>query len=238
MTSEAVHRNKSVLVFTNRGELLRQAGGAFSEFGINAEYFEQGVYPDLSKRVHVAMINTFLNRIDELLDFLLSRDLIIIDEAHLQDFNKLLDLIPRSQIVIGATATAIRKSKERCLSVDYDAIIQEIDTPELLELGKLTPAISYGVEIDTKGLRKSGDDYDTRKYYDDNKTYKGVVWNYEQLSKGEKTILFASNISSSKQVCAEFVAAGYNAKHVDGKSKNRKDIFEWFGERWRTGGIK
>lgn len=228
LASRSVKREKTVLVLTHRSELLIQAGGTFDSFGLETEYIKAGSQPDLSKRVHVAMIETFHKKIDQYMDFLQSRDVVIIDEAHLQNFNKLLDFLLPTQIVLGFTATPHRKGRERCLSENYDAIVQEIDTPDLIKLGKLTPAKSYGVEIEMKGLKRRGDDYDTADYYDENKTYKGVVWNYEQLAKNTKTILFASNIDSSKQVCQEFVSHGYNAKHVDGKSKDRKEIFEWF----------
>ena len=228
MASKAIGRDKTVLVFTHRSELLQQAGGTFEKFHVESEFINAGSMPDLSKNVHVAMVETFHKRIDQYLEFLQSRDVIIIDEAHLQNFNKLLDLISPEQIIIGFTATPIRKGRERCFSENYSQIIQEIDTPELIKLGKLTPAISYGLEIEMKGLKKKGDDYDTTQYYDENKTYKGVIWNYEQRAKGEKTILFASNIKSSKQVCDEFIYHGYNARHIDGKTKNRKEIFEWF----------
>lgn len=231
MVKSAIDRGKSALIFTHRGELLHQAGGAFKAFGLEPEYIKAGELQDTSGNLHVAMVETFARRIDDLTDFLNSRDLIIFDEAHLQIFNKILDKITNPNVtIVGATATPIRKGRERCLSEHYDEIIQEIDTPELIKLGKLTPARSYGVEIEMKGLKRKGDDYDTTEYYDKNKTYKGVVWNYEQLSLGEKTILFASNIKSSKQVCEEFVSHGYNARHVDGNSKDREQIFQWFND--------
>jgi superfamily II DNA or RNA helicase len=105
-----------------------------------------------------------------------------------------------------------------------------MDTLDVIEQGKLCMAKSYGVEINMKGLKKSGEDYDTRQYYEENKTYEGVLENYEKYSKGLKTILFASNIASSKQVCGHFISKGYNARHIDGATpKNeRQEILQWF----------
>jgi superfamily II DNA or RNA helicase len=228
MASRANNKQNSVLVFTHRSELLTQAGGAFNEFGLNPEYINAGSRPDLNEKLHVAMIETFHRRIDEYLDFLQTRDVIIFDEAHLQNFNKILDYIDTNQYVIGATATPFRKGKERCLSENYDEIIQVVDTPELIKLGNLVPAISYGVNINLKGLKKRGDDYDTSQYYEENKIYKGVVTNYEKHALGKKTIVFASNVESSKRVCQEFIDKGYNARHVDGTSSDRDEIFKWF----------
>ena len=230
MTKSAIDRGRSVLVFTHRSELLIQAGGAFTEFGLSPEFIEAGTSPDLSNNLHVAMVETFSRRMDEYKEFLNSRDVIIFDEAHLQNFNKILDEINNPNVVIiGATATPYRKGKkERCLSENYSKIVQIIDIPDLIEKGKLSPAISYGVDINMKGLKKRGNDYDTAQYYEENKTYEGVVKNYELHSKGDKTILFASNIESSKKVCEEFIKQGYDARHVDAKSKDRSDIFGWF----------
>lgn len=112
----------------------------------------------------------------------------------------------------------------------YQELIHEIDTPELIRIGKLNPARSYGVEIDLSGVKKSGTDYDTAEYFSENKTYKGVVANYEKHARWTKTILFASNINSSKEVCQEFQMHGYKAKHVDGSmtETDRNQIFDWF----------
>jgi superfamily II DNA or RNA helicase len=228
MASQANKKDKSVLVFTHRSELLTQAGGAFNEFGLNPEYIDAGSRPDLNGKLHVAMVETFHRRIKDYVLFLQTRDVIIFDEAHLQNFNKILDYISPKQVIIGATATPFRKGNERCLSENYNKIIQVVDTPELIQLSKLVPAISYGVNINLKGLKKQGDDYDTAAYYEENKIYKGVVSNYKQHALGKKTIVFASNVESSKRVCQEFIQEGFNARHVDGTSSDREDIFNWY----------
>ena len=40
-----------------------------------------------------------------------------------------------------------------------------------------------------KGMKRRGNDYDTSQYYEENKTYLGVVSNWKRLSEGKKTIL-------------------------------------------------
>lgn len=231
ITNQAIKKGSSVLVFTHRSELLEQAGGAFNEFGLSPEYIEAGKQPDLDKKLHVAMVETFHRRIKSYTDFLQSRDVIIFDEAHLQNFNKILDHTSPKQVIIGATATPIRKGKERCLSENYDKVVQVIDTPDLIKKKKLVPAKSYGVKIDMKGLKRKGKDYDTEIFYNENETYKGVVQNCNKYAKGKKTIVFTSSIKSSKQVKDEFIKNGIEAKHVDGSTKNRSDIFDWFDKK-------
>lgn len=224
-----VEKGGRVIVFTHRAELLSQAGGAFERLGLEPEFISADNKPDLTKPLHVAMIETFNRRKVDYSLFLQQKTLVIIDESHLQNFTKIFEYIPDNAIVIGATATPFRKPKEIQMGEFYTSLVHEVDTKDLIKLKKLTPARSFGVEIDMKGMKKKSTDYDTSKYYEENKLYEGVVKNWEKHSLNEKTILFASNIKSSKDVCAEFIRKGYNAKHIDGKmKKQRKEILDWF----------
>lgn len=229
MVKKHIDKGGRVLVFTHRDELLTQAGGAFERFGLKPDYITADNKPDLTKPLHVAMIETFNKRKDDYSLFLHQKTLLVIDEAHLQNFTKIFEYIPDSAIVIGATATPFREPKAIQMGEFYTSLVHEVDTKDLIKLKKLTPARSFGVEIDMKGMKKTSTDYDTSKYYEENKLYEGVVKNWEKHSLNEKTILFASNIKSSKDVCEEFVRKGYNAKHIDGKmKKERKEILDWF----------
>lgn len=230
LVSEHTKRGGRVLIFTHRTELLNQAGGTFEQFGIKAEYIKAGKEPDLQKNVHIAMVETFDRRMLKYSLFLKSRTMIIIDEAHLDTFTKLFPEIDKETIVIGATATPLRTGKQSCMSGFYQDLIQNVDTPDLIKLGFLSEAKTYGVNINMKGLKKKGDDYDTTQYYEENKIYEGVVQNWERICLNQKTILFASNVESSVKVCNEFLSKGYNAKHIDGTTpkKEREEILNWF----------
>lgn len=230
MVSEHIKRGGKAIIFTHRAELLTQANGTFEKLGVKSDVITAKSNPDLSNSVHVAMVETFNKRKDVYEDFLKCKTLIIFDESHLQNFTKIMPFINENSIVIGATATPFRKPKEIQMNEFYTDLIHEIDTPELIKIGKLMPAISYGIPIDLSGLKKSGEDYDTAKYYSETQLYKGVVKNWEKHCLNTKTILFASNVESSKEVCEEFVINGYLAKHIDGSmnQNDRKNIFDWF----------
>src|SRR5690554_5076878 len=140
-----IEKGGRVLVFTHRKELLSQAGGSFKKFGLEPELITAGSNPDLSKTLHVSMIETFDRRLEEYSLFLASRTLIIIDEAHLNSFTKVFPEVPDGAIVLGATATPYRKGKKLPeLSEFYQDLVQGIDTPELVEMGFLSPARTYG----------------------------------------------------------------------------------------------
>jgi len=230
MVKNHIEKGGQALIFTHRKELLNQAGGSFGKLGLKPELIVANKKTDLSKNLHVAMVETFNRRIDKYKDFIESRTMIIIDEAHLTTFDKIFPHIKEGTYVIGATATPLRKGKQKCLSEFYNGMVQEIDTPELIKLGFLSKVKTYGLEIDLKGLKRTGEDYNTAEYYDENKTYLGVVDNYTRLTPNKKAILFSSNVESSKVVCNEFVKNGWPAKHIDGNTKKqeREEILKWF----------
>ena len=230
MVSEHYKKGGKILIFTHRKELLSQTGSSFEKFGLTPKFIKAGHYPDLSENLHVSMIETFARRIEKYDYFLMTRTMIIIDEAHLENFTKLFPHISKDTLVIGATATPLRKGNQKSLDEFYTDIVQNIDTPDLIDLGYLSQAKSYGVQINLKQCKKIGDDFDTAKYYEENKTYNGVIENYERLVKHKKTLLFSSNVESSMRICSEFILKGYNAKHIDATTKDRDLIFKWFDE--------
>jgi superfamily II DNA or RNA helicase len=230
MVSEHIKRGGNVIVFTHRSELLLQSGGTFEKFGLSPEMITASSKPDLDKNLHVAMVETFHRRMADYELILARKTLVIFDEAHLNNFNKIMPFIGQKQFVIGATATPYRKPKETQMCDFYHDIVQVVDTPDVIELGNLCKAVSYGVKIDLSGLKKQGEDYNTAEYYSENKLYSGVIDNWKKYSLNLKTILFASNINSSKEVCSEFVKNGFDAKHIDGHTSEneRREIMQWF----------
>jgi superfamily II DNA or RNA helicase len=231
MIKRHLDKGGRALVFTHRKELLTQAGGTFEKFGLTPELITAGSKPDLTKALHVSMIETFDRRKDAYSLFLSNKTLIVIDEAHLNTFTKVFDYISKDTIVIGATATPYRKGKTiPPLSDFYQDLVQDIDVPELLDLGYLATPKTYGVKIDLSKAKKKGDDYDVSEVYEENKMWHGVVKNWKRLTPNTKTILFSSNVENSKKVCSEFVSQGFDAKHIDGNTpkKEREEILKWY----------
>jgi superfamily II DNA or RNA helicase len=231
MISKHLEKGGRALVFTHRKELLKQAGGTFEKFGLKAELITAGSTPDLTAPLHVSMIETFDRRKNEYEIFLSSRTLIVFDEAHLNIFTKIFPFILKGVLCIGATATPYRKGKKiPALETFYQSMVQQVDTPELLQQGFLCPARSFGVPIDLSGAEKKGDDYDVSSFYEENKMWHGVVSNWERLTPGTKTLLFSSNVEMSIRVAKEFRDRGYPAEHIDGTTpkRERENILEWF----------
>jgi superfamily II DNA or RNA helicase len=231
MISEHLKKGGRALVFTHRKELLKQAGSSFEKFGLTPEFINAGSNPDLTLPLHVAMIETFHRRSEKLELFLQQKTLIIIDECHINNFTKSFELISNDTIVIGATATPYRKGADiPSLSDFYTDLVQDVDTPDLIKLGFLSEAESFGVKIRMDKMTKKGDDYDTTKYYSEQKMYAGVVENWKRLVPYSKTLLFSSNVKSSIEVCQEFILNGIDAKHIDANTPANKriDALDWF----------
>lgn len=57
-----------------------------------------------------------------------------------------------------------------------------------------------------------------------------LMFAYEEMSKGKKTLIFNNGINTSKEVYYSFKKAGYNIRHLDNTStkQERKDILKWF----------
>jgi len=223
MVTRHLERGGKALIVTHRLELMKQAAKAY---GRKAE----PISGDLTGNLHIGMVETISRRVHHLERFLKTRSMVIFDEAHLDPFTKIFPYISPDTIVIGATATPYRKASQTCLSEFYEAMVQEVDTWQLIEMGFLAKAISYAVPINLSGAKQSGTDYDTKEIYAKTELFRGVVDNYLKRVQGEKTLLFASNVESSKEVCQEFNERGITARHLDGgtNAKERERILDWF----------
>jgi superfamily II DNA or RNA helicase len=231
MVEKHLKKGGKVLIITDRIELLKQAGKDFE----NILEIKAGHEPDLTKNLHTAMIETLYRRLDRYHNYMATRTMIVIDEAHKQAFNKIFPHIPEDCIVIGASATPLRKGNQEAMDSFYTDMVQIIDTPDLIEQGFLSRAKTYGVDVDLSGIKMKGDDYDTKqmaKKYADNKVYEGVIENYKKICPNTKTILFASNIESSKEISNQFNLAGIPSRHLDSEmlTSERNEVLKWFNE--------
>lgn len=235
MISKAIEKNNRCLILTHRTELLTQANGTLEQFGIKATVVNPKQRKlELENNLYVAMTKTVMARIkkQEYRDWLLSFDLIIIDESHLQDFNNIFQYLP-DVYVIGATATPDRKGNQTCLSDFYQGIVNEIKISELIELGYLAKPNSFGVKVDLSEIKTKGGDYDAElmgEAFSKARIYDGVYDNYQRLTPNKKAIIFSPNISSSIKLVEELSKKGLPIKHIDGNSKDREQIIKWYKE--------
>lgn len=233
MVKEHLKKGGKALILTDRINLLQQANGTFDKFGIQPELITAGSKPDLSKGCHVAMIETLHRRAEKYSDFLSSRTLIVIDEAHKTAFSKIFPHISDDCFVIGATATPIRTGNQPSMAKDYEDIIQQVDTPDLIKLGNLSSCRTYGVKMDLSNIKRTGGDYDSKELgdmYSKREVYKGVIENYQRITPNTKSIAFAANIQSAEELCSQMNKAGIRAAVIH--SNQSKDYNETCVQRF------
>ena len=158
---EHLKKNGKVLIITHRIELLKQSRKEFPTI----QEIKAGNEPDLTGNIHIAMIETLNNRaLDiEYIHFLRSRTLVIIDECHIQNFNKIYKYFPQTCIILGVTATPLRIGKQEALDKVYTDLVQIIDTPELVDLKFLSKAKTFGIPVNLKGIDITKGDYDAQQ---------------------------------------------------------------------------
>lgn len=228
--------NKKVIVFTDRKELLKQAGGTFEKFGLTPTFLNAESKKITNSGLYVAMIETMKRRINKpgYSDFIRSFDLIIIDEAHKQTFDRIFEYLDEKQYVIGATATPYRNGKMRPLKDYYDEIVIGRQINDLIETDNLCDVVHYGVPI--QGLDKvkiTKGDFDEKqmgRLYQDVKLFAGVIENYTKHCNGKKALLFCATVENSKSMTEQFNAAGIPAMHIDANTPKteREKILEDF----------
>jgi superfamily II DNA or RNA helicase len=226
------NKDNKVLILTDRTELLQQAGGSVKLFNLNPFYIRAGIkYYSETFSTYIAMSQTFRRRFEQeyWIKLINKFSLIIIDEAHKQEFNYLFESgLLDNKKVIGFTATPRRTGKMRQLGVDYEKIIKTVSVKWLIKHGYLVNDDSYtisgidlaGVEID----RMKGD-YQTSalfKKFNNPKLYKGVVKNYKELTPDTKALCFCVNIEHSIRTCLQFNKKGIKAKYIVSKISKPK----------------
>lgn len=239
--SEIVRRyityyQKKVVILTHRIELCKQTSKMLQGFGVNNKVINSKVkeLPDQDQfQCFVAMVETLNNRLND--DQLELKDigLVIIDEAHYNSFRKLFKFFNHC-FILGVTATPLSSNIKLPMHDHYDKLIVGDDISTLIKNGFLAEAetYSYDVELNTLKIGINGD-YTVKSseaLYSNTLMLSKLMYAYEEVSKGKKTLIFNNGINTSKEVYYSFNKAGYNIRHLDNTAskQERKEILEWF----------
>jgi hypothetical protein len=188
------------------------------------------------------MSQTLRNRIADpyWISFIKSINLVVIDEAHKQEFNYLFESnLLKDKYVIGFTATPKRSGKMRHLALDYETIINSLSVKEAIAQDYLVNDDYYGFQSpDMKDVKIDymKGDYSERQMFEKfntTKVYKGAVNNYLNICPGSKALIFCVNIEHCIKTCIEFQNNGVDARFVvSGVGMPKfKDIFENDGQK-------
>lgn len=215
-----------------------------------------------SSSTYVAMIQTLKNRLKKDPDFLQDVGLVVVDEAHLDFHKDIFEYYPYAKILaVTATPISLKKisfskcsickneyedmrnccgyetyeySRRFCYSEIYEHIIIGKSISELIMNDRLVRDLNYEVgscnRSDFTIDIKTGDfdKQSTEKYFG----LFNVVKNYEEICKGEKTIIFNSSTSTNLHCYENFKDAGYdNIQIIDSVNTKKSEvegILEWF----------
>jgi hypothetical protein len=152
--------------------------------------------------------------------------LVAVDEAHhvmARSYQDVLQTFP-SAAVIGVTATPFRHDGQGLAPV-FDTLLRGPSVRTLVEQRHLVkPDIRRAKPkwtVDTSGLSRSSltGDYNTRPLATRALRVTGdVVRNFKNAAGTRSAIVYAVNLEHSKDLTAQFVAAGYAAEHVGGNT--------------------
>jgi len=222
---------KSVLILVHRKELLQQTRRSLHNFfGLDCQIIIAGMKTIPHNKIYVGMVETVKRRIDQLHNI----GLIIIDEAHIANFNLIHNHFPESYF-IGFTATPLAAAKDKPLKNYYNDIVCGIDIADLIKLGSLCANETYAAKdsVNRKALSIKAGEFDNNLMgleFSQPQHIKNVVTIYKQKAEGTKTIVFNVNIEHSLKVTDAFKDAGYNCRHFDGETdtNERAEVLAWF----------
>ena len=235
IAENAAKKGNKVLILTDREELLKQAGGSLQNFGLQPSLIKAGTkFIDHRKNVFIAMSQTLRNRIKlkEWISFITEDiNLIIIDEAHIQEFNYLFESgLLKGKKVLGFTATPSRTGKMRQLGMDYEKMIRGAEPKDLIDLGYLLNCDMYKFDApDMTGVKlnaMTGDYAENSMFerYDNAKTYQGLVTNYKKYAEGKKMMVFCCNVEHAIKTTILLNESGYKAKFVCSDKTKPKEV--------------
>ena len=222
---------KSVLILVHRKELLQQTRRSLhNAFNLDCQIIIAGMKSIPYNRIYVGMVETVKRRIDQLHNI----GMIIIDEAHIANFNLIHNHFPESYF-IGFTATPLAAAKDKPLKNYYNDIVCGVDIADLIKIGSLCANETYAAKdsVNRKELSIKAGEFDNALMgleFSQPQHVKNVVKIYKEKAEGTKAIVFNVNIEHSLKVTDAFKEAGYNCRHFDGEtdSNERTEVLSWF----------
>lgn len=234
ITRSAAAKKRRVLFMAHTDELVQQAGDKISSFaGIDfaVEKAERTAH-NTEHHLVVASVQSLckqqrLERFDPAFF-----DLIITDEVHRgasDSYVRIYDHFEAAKL-IGLTATPFR-SDDKSLGDVYDEVVFDYGLEQAIDEGYLCPIRSETIplEIDLSGVGTSNGDFKKGDLGDAiTPVFDAVAQELVKRASDRKICVFLPVISASKKFVDVLNGYGFNAKHIDGKSKDRKELLHWF----------
>jgi superfamily II DNA or RNA helicase len=213
MVVKAAQRGTRTLILTNRVELLKQTFSALGKVNLHPQVLDAKSKFYYDNPVTIAMVETIARRLKK--GWQIPAELIIVDEAHIGSFNKIIDLYPNAR-VIGATATPVGKHFHQY----YTNLVSNIDIPDLIEQGYLCSVRAYQMQDDFTDVPVINGEFKDDalfSHFNKAKLYQGVIEKYQEVTPGKKAMCFCVNVEHTQRTYAAFKEAGLSAYMVHSK---------------------
>lgn len=228
--------NEKVLILTHRIELSVQTSKQLSAIGVNNMVISSDVKAIKNQdefECYIAMVETLNNRLHDNENFIEGIGLVIVDEAHYNSFRKIFQFYEQVNI-LGVTATPLSSNRALPLNDNYNKLLVGESIKSLIEGGYLSEAETFTYDVNLHGLKiGSNGDFtvsSSDSVYGNYFMQEKLLFAYEEVAVGSKTLIFNSGIETSIRVEETFKKRGYKIRHLDStfSDKDRKDVLEWF----------
>jgi len=195
----AFDKGNDALLLTDRTELFKQGKATLELGGVSVSTIEPSTKVMPTSGIVVAMAPTLGRRLAKC-GF--SPKLIIVDEAHIGTFTRVLEHFPDAY-VMGFTATPMGKHIPKI----YTHIVQGPQVKELIKLGNLCKAKSFQMVDDVGPLKTQAGEFnnsDLFTFYDKPTLYSGVKNTWLKRGECRPTLIFCVNIEHAEKTTEEF----------------------------------
>ena len=240
-----------VLVLTHREELLVQNSKLMLDYAV-LDARAKKRQPLIDCKTVVCMAQTIIRRLEKFGgDYAGEFDTILIDECHLDFFEKIYNLIPHKNR-LGLTATpvidktdkkkvdGVEFTRELTLRNQYDFLVQSVSEIDLIDLGYLVKDFNVVLQPDNlhklKSSKSNADGYSSgslNEVFGNNASMDTLFESWEVYGKGRKTIVFNPATKTNKVAYDYFVERIGEDRvrlfdSVNDNKYTRKETVDWF----------
>jgi DNA repair protein RadD len=222
MIKAAMDKDNVVFFCVHRKNLLKQSSRTLKKFGIYHSHIAAGHPTNPVAKIFLASIDTLRNRLEDVP----VPKIIFIDECHLSaspSWTKVIDYFKaKGAWVIGLTATPERLDGKG-LDTHFTVMVKGPSMRWMIDNGFLSEYRMFcPSQPDMSGVATSNGDFVdaalAARVEGDPVIIGDSIRHYKKFAHGMRAIAYCVSIKHSKDVAAQFIAAGIPAAHVDGKT--------------------
>lgn len=222
MVHGAQGKNKRVFFTVHRKDLLKQTAVAFDDFNIPFSYIAAEKEYNPYSMTHICSIDTLKNRLGKTPE----PHMLIVDECHMacsEGWSKVINYYAqKGAYIIGLSATPWRLDGSG-LGRHFSSMVCGpsmrwlIDNKYLSDFRYFAPS-----HVDLTGIRITAGDYNkgdlSERMEGESVVVGDAIRHYKKHAQGKRAIVYCVSRKHSERVAQDFIAAGIQAKHIDGET--------------------